>query len=224
MKYGRSIFWVAIPVLCALCAAGEEIRVGDSREKVISLRGTPNREIQTTSGAVLFYGPLLVSVENGCVTFLSLGNQEPRQEPVPAIPDPPPQQEQVSLDQAEYKTRSPTWLEEGQARHTEILVDRIRRCVALEVYDRMLARIPWRVYYDGRHNSYGGQRSLFQHTGASKMSRQTGDELPDGVCFVDLKDAQSFQVAAYGADRRYGDQCNGVRQMLSLSGGWAPAR
>ena len=182
----------SVVALCVLAAAavGENLRVGDSRDRVLLLKGVPQREIQTANGALWFYGTLLVTVENGRVTFLSVGHPD-----LPSVSSSAlvsqPRQEIVKPLPPESMPTPRTWIEEGQDRHAKVVAERLHRCLALRVYDRMLARLPHR-------------------TAAAA----------DGVCLVDVQDAQSVRLAAYGDLQDGCALSDSWCRVASLSGGW----
>jgi hypothetical protein len=216
-------------LVAASAAATPDIQVGDSYERVVTLQGRPEREVRTDSGVLLFYGRLLVGVEAGLVTFLSrsesvvagAGGGVPAP-PLPAAPSSQaPVHEDAKLLQLAGNDRPRTWIEEGQDRQVKLFAERIRRCIALEVYDRMLLRIPWRAYYERRHSSYAGLERRF---GPSSGTGYGSDVQADGVSFLDLKDSQSVQVARHGEALRYSDRLVAVQQTVHLSGALSAAQ
>jgi hypothetical protein len=190
----------------ASVALGERIQVGDSLEQVRASLGIPTRQISTSGGVVLFYDTLLVNVENGAVSFLSRGERPIRAAPPMEVVLSPPGVAAKAAPQAVKPVREPeepsrvkvrTWLEEAEERHVRVVAERIRRCMALDVYKSMLSQTSWRQYYEGRHWSYTGCSPLVCRMGRI-TSVEDDAERNDGVSFVSLKDSQSVEVPGHG--------------------------
>jgi hypothetical protein len=192
--------------------------------RVMALRGKPIREVRTENGSLLFYNTLLISVENGAVTFLSRISGEAQADPgsvpgtmAPAADGPAPDPElRKSPPPPPPSPSAPPmdWIEEGKEKQVKLVAERIRRCIAMESYGRVLARVPWQDYYAGRHHSYNGNGAVVDQlsSGGRKLAE---DAVPDGVTFVDLRDSQSLAVPRHGEAFQRGERAS-ARQSVSL--------
>lgn len=197
------------------------IELGDTWSQVLATHGKPSRVIETGSGTLAFYGSLLVGFENGTVRFLSRGESDPLQAPkgkrepagaaaaAPSLP-----LSSAGLLKCASAPAPRTWIEEGQERHAKMLAERMRRCLAFEVYGRMLSQVSWRTYYDGRHYSYNGCGTLEQYL---HHSRAREGDVGDGVTLVELRDSQSVRIDGHGTDVSMRDRSIAMQQSMRFS-------
>lgn len=225
MRLAFAIAWIA---LAASLPAAEEapIAVGMPEARVTALRGKPLRAVQTESGTLLFYRGLLVGVEKGSVTFLSRVSEESQPETGGGQSSPPAAADPVQAQVVDVRKAPPLppalplpppptdWIEEGKEKQVQLAAERIRRCIAMDSYGKVLARVPWQDYYAGRHHSYAGNGAVADEL-ARDGRRPAGDPAPDGVTFVDLRDAQSLAVPRHGEAFQHSERAT-ARQSVSL--------
>ena len=189
-------------------AFAEQIRVGDLEQRVLSLHGKPSREISTGSGSILFYGPLLVSIEAGAVRFVSLsstGNPQCGRVSSEAHPVRPSARVRVV-----QRPRVP--VDEATEKVERKLVERMRRMLVMEIYRAMVGEMASVAL-----SPVAGWRSL---DGGSLPAARNG--LPrscEQVSLVSVKDCQSFRVGRCGEDSEIGDQFVTVGE--TLGGAWS---
>ena len=197
----------------AALATGEDVRLGDVKERVLSVRGNPTREIRTSAGSILFYGSLLINIENGEVVFMSQANPAVVARAKSHTPAASPAMARV----ARAVPPPRTWIEDGMENREKVLTERMKRFLAFESYGEMIKRITWQDYYDGRHISYRGRGDV--HGGAEGFQsgcHRNADGDADGVNLLELKDAQSVSLTAYGVDSRLRDRYVAVRQTVGV--------
>ena len=195
-----------------------QIEVGDSWMHVLAMHGKPSREILTDNGSLAFYGSLLVGVENGTVRFLSRGEVVPEQpasgKDEAGVNAPTAPAARAVLLKAEGQSRRRTWIEEAQERQARVLAERLRRCLAFEVYGQMLSRVSWQEYYCGRHHSYSGCNTLERYLRPSNA--RTAD-VGDGLTLVDLRDSQSARIEGHGTEVPMQDRYVALQQSMQFA-------